>query len=158
MVDASGRVLRDNVWGPQIEDAARRDFTVNAMYYDPVQRELVVDYHGGLADAKRPLLRMIGDPRDALPRGTRCASSASCAFAAKLGFIEPAQQKPMREMKALLANVPASRCSTRRSLPQTGRTLRSVGELRRQGLDRGSSGARRGVPRRAHRTTAATPS
>ena len=51
MVDASGRVLRDNVWGPQIEDAARRDFTVNAMYYDP-QREIVVDYHGGLADAK----------------------------------------------------------------------------------------------------------
>ena len=35
VVDASGRVLRDNVWGPQIEDAARRDFTVNAMYYDP---------------------------------------------------------------------------------------------------------------------------
>ena len=41
-VDASGRVLRDNVWGPQIEDAARRDYTVNAMYYDP-QRQLVVD-------------------------------------------------------------------------------------------------------------------
>ena len=38
MVDSSGRVLRDNVWGPQIEDAARRDFTVNAMYYDPRQR------------------------------------------------------------------------------------------------------------------------
>src|SRR3982750_2569465 len=36
VVDAEGRVLRDNVWGPQIEDAARRDFTVNAMYYDPV--------------------------------------------------------------------------------------------------------------------------
>jgi hypothetical protein len=34
-VDASGRVLRDNVWGPQDEDATRRDFTVNAMYYDP---------------------------------------------------------------------------------------------------------------------------
>src|SRR6195952_1992438 len=60
-VDASGRVLRDNVWGPQIEDAARRDFTVNAMYYDPV-REIVVDYHGGIKDAKKRLLRMIGDP------------------------------------------------------------------------------------------------
>jgi len=34
-VDSSGRVLRDNVWGPQDEDATRRDFTVNAMYYDP---------------------------------------------------------------------------------------------------------------------------
>ena len=40
VVDAEGRVLRDNVWGPQIEDAARRDFTVNAMYYDPL-REIV---------------------------------------------------------------------------------------------------------------------
>src|SRR5690606_21506406 len=46
-VDAEGRVLRDNVWGPQIEDAARRDFTINAMYYDP-RREIVVDYHGGI--------------------------------------------------------------------------------------------------------------
>ena len=51
-VDASGRVLRDNVWGPQIEDAARRDFTVNAMYYEPA-RQMVVDYHGSLADARR---------------------------------------------------------------------------------------------------------
>jgi poly(A) polymerase len=50
-VDASGRVLRDNVWGPQIEDAARRDFTINAMYYDPLS-QTVVDYHGGLADAR----------------------------------------------------------------------------------------------------------
>src|SRR5689334_11013869 len=52
VVDASGRVLRDNVWGPQIEDAARRDFTINAMYYDPL-REVVVDYHGGIRDAKK---------------------------------------------------------------------------------------------------------
>jgi poly(A) polymerase len=48
VVDASGRVLRDNVWGPQIEDAARRDFTVNALYYDP-RTQIVVDYHGGIA-------------------------------------------------------------------------------------------------------------
>ena len=61
VVDAAGRVLRDNVWGPQIEDAARRDFTVNAMYYDP-QRQIVVDYHGGIKDARKKLLRMIGDP------------------------------------------------------------------------------------------------
>src|SRR5204862_2742365 len=61
VVDAEGRVLRDNVWGPQIEDAERRDFTVNAMYYDPL-REIVVDYHGGIKDVKKKLLRMIGDP------------------------------------------------------------------------------------------------
>ena len=50
-VDASGRVLRDNVWGPQEEDAARRDFTVNAMYYDPAN-QVVVDYHNGIKDAQ----------------------------------------------------------------------------------------------------------
>ncbi len=60
-VDASGRVLRDNVWGPQEEDAARRDFTVNAMYYDPAS-QVVVDYHNGIKDAKKLTLRMIGDP------------------------------------------------------------------------------------------------
>ena len=59
-VDASGRVLRDNVWGPQDEDATRRDFTVNAMYYDPVS-QIVVDYHKGIQDAKKKTLRMIGD-------------------------------------------------------------------------------------------------
>ena len=60
-VDSTGRVLRDNVWGPQEEDAVRRDFTVNAMYYDP-ETQIVVDYHGGLKDAKNLTLRMIGDP------------------------------------------------------------------------------------------------
>ncbi|NDF66106.1 MAG: polynucleotide adenylyltransferase PcnB, partial [Betaproteobacteria bacterium] len=60
-VDASGRVLRDNVWGPQDEDAARRDFTVNAMYYDP-RSQSVVDYHGGIEDARKRRLRLIGDP------------------------------------------------------------------------------------------------
>ncbi|HRN65001.1 MAG TPA: polynucleotide adenylyltransferase PcnB, partial [Alicycliphilus sp.] len=60
-VDASGRVLRDNVWGPQDEDATRRDFTVNAMYYDP-ETQVVVDFHKGIDDAKKRVLRMIGDP------------------------------------------------------------------------------------------------
>ena len=55
-VDASGRVLRDNVWGPQNEDAARRDITVNAMYYDPAT-QVVVDYHGGMVDSKAKLLQ-----------------------------------------------------------------------------------------------------
>ena len=50
-VDASGRVLRDNVWGPQDQDATRRDFTINAMYYDP-RTQIVVDYHKGIDDAK----------------------------------------------------------------------------------------------------------
>ena len=67
VVDASGRVLRDNVWGPQVEDAARRDFTINAMYYDP-EREIVVDYHGGIKDAQKKLAAHDRRPGHALPR------------------------------------------------------------------------------------------
>jgi poly(A) polymerase len=51
-VDASGRVLRDNVWGPQDQDATRRDFTINAMYYDP-ETQVVVDYHGAFRTRRR---------------------------------------------------------------------------------------------------------
>ena len=60
-VDGAGRVLRDNVWGPMNEDAARRDFSINAMYYDP-QTQVVVDYHNGIKDAKKKIIRMIGNP------------------------------------------------------------------------------------------------
>ncbi|MFT3665987.1 polynucleotide adenylyltransferase PcnB [Piscinibacter sp.] len=137
VVDASGRVLRDNVWGPQIEDAARRDFTVNAMYYDP-QRELLVDYHGGLADAKKKLLRMIGDPATRY-REDPVRIIRVVRFAAKLGFeIEPKTRAPIREMAALLDNVPASRTFDEMiKLLQTGHALASIEELRKQGLHRG---------------------
>ena len=137
VVDASGRVLRDNVWGPQIEDAARRDFTINAMYYDP-QRELVVDYHGGFADVKKRVLRMIGDPETRyredpvrILRGVR--------FAAKLGFeLEPKTRAPVKATIPLLQNVPISRMFDEMiKLLQTGHSLASLEELRKQGLGRG---------------------
>ena len=137
VVDAEGRVLRDNVWGPQIEDAARRDFTVNAMYYDPV-REIVVDYHGGLKDAKKKLLRMIGDPA-ARYREDPVRIIRAVRFAAKLGFeIEPKTRAPIKEMVALLDNVPQSRTFDEMiKLLQTGHALASIEELRKQGLHRG---------------------
>jgi poly(A) polymerase len=134
VVDAAGRVLRDNVWGPQIEDAARRDFTINAMYYDPVT-QVVIDYHGGIKDIKNRALRMIGDPvtryREDPVRIVRVVR-----FAAKLGFdIEPATRAPIKEMAALLDNVPASRLFDELfKLLQTGHSLASVAELRKQGL------------------------
>jgi poly(A) polymerase len=137
VVDASGRVLRDNVWGPQDEDAARRDFTVNALYYDP-RRRIVVDYHHGIADAKARLLRMIGDPvtryREDPVRIIRVVR-----FAAKLGFtIEPGTLAPMRACAELLANVPASRMFDEMiKLLQTGHALASLEELRKHGLHRG---------------------
>ena len=136
-VDAEGRVLRDNVWGPQIDDAARRDFTVNAMYYDPV-REIVVDYHGGIKDVQKKLLRMIGDPASRY-REDPVRIIRVVRFAAKLGFeIEAKTRAPIKEMAALLDNVPASRTFDEMiKLLQTGHALASIKELRKQGLHRG---------------------
>ncbi|HVQ02738.1 MAG TPA: polynucleotide adenylyltransferase PcnB [Burkholderiaceae bacterium] len=137
VVDASGRVLRDNVWGPQIEDAARRDFTVNAMYYDPETR-IVVDFHHGLADGKRRMLRMIGDPamryREDPVRLVRAVR-----FAAKLGFeIEKKTAAAMAEATPLLANVPVSRLFDEMvKLLQTGHALASIEALRKHGLHKG---------------------
>ena len=137
VVDAEGRVLRDNVWGPQIEDAARRDFTVNAMYYDPV-REIVVDYHGGIKDAKKKLLRMIGDPVSRY-REDPVRIIRAVRFAAKLGFeIEAKTRAPIKAMVGLLDNVPQSRTFDEMiKLLQTGHALASIEELRKQGLHRG---------------------
>ena len=137
VVDAAGRVLRDNVWGSQVDDAARRDFTINAMYYDPV-REIVVDYHGGIKDVKKKLLRMIGDPA-ARYREDPVRIIRVVRFAAKLGFeIEPKTRAPIKAMAALLDNVPASRTFDEMiKLLQTGHALASIQELRKQGLHRG---------------------
>ena len=137
VVDASGRVLRDNVWGPQIEDAARRDYTINAMYYDPLSHT-VVDYHGGIADARARVLRMIGDPETRY-REDPVRIVRAVRFAAKLGFeIEPASRQPIRAMSVLLANVPQSRLFDEMvKLLQTGHALASLDELKKQGLDKG---------------------
>jgi poly(A) polymerase len=137
VVDASGRVLRDNVWGPQIEDAARRDFTINAMYYDP-QREIIVDYHHGIRDAREHVLRMIGDPETRY-REDPVRIVRVVRFAAKLGFaIDPATREPIRRMAELLANVPASRIFDEMiKLLQTGHALASLEQLRKEGLHRG---------------------
>ncbi len=136
VVDAAGRVLRDNVWGPQIEDAARRDFTINAMYYDPVT-QVVIDYHHGLRDLKKKTLRMIGDPATRF-REDPVRLVRVVRFAAKLGFdIEPATRGAMAEAAPLLANVPVSRLFDEMiKLLQTGHAAASVAELRKQGLTR----------------------
>ncbi|MDO5290974.1 MAG: polynucleotide adenylyltransferase PcnB [Pseudomonadota bacterium] len=139
-VDASGRVLRDNVWGPQDEDAARRDFSVNAMYYDPETR-VVVDYHKGIADAQKKLLRMIGDPATRY-REDPVRIIRAVRFGAKLaalGFkLEPKTAKPLTACKALLADVPQSRLFDEMlKLLQTGHALASVEQLRKLGLAAG---------------------
>jgi poly(A) polymerase len=139
-VDASGRVLRDNVWGPQEEDAARRDFTINAMYYDP-ERRIVVDYHGGITDAKKRLLRMIGDPvtryREDPVRIIRAVRFM--AKLAALGFkFESKTKSPLIPSLPLLAEVPQSRLFDEMlKLLQTGHSLATIEQLKVLGMARG---------------------
>ncbi len=139
-VDSTGRVLRDNVWGPQEEDAVRRDFTINAMYYDP-ETQIVVDYHKGLQDAKKRTLRMIGDPATRY-REDPVRIIRAVRFAAKLsplGFtIDPKTAKPLAESQILLADVPQSRLFDEMlKLLQTGHALATIEQLKKLGLARG---------------------
>lgn len=139
-VDASGRVLRDNVWGSQEEDAARRDFSVNAMYYDPETR-VVVDYHNGIQDAHKKRLRMIGDAATRY-REDPVRVIRAVRFGAKLsnlGFtLEPKTARPLVEAKALLADIPQSRLFDEMiKLLQTGHAMASVVQLRALGLAQG---------------------
>lgn len=139
-VDASGRVLRDNVWGPIEQDAARRDFTINAMYYDP-ETETVVDFHHGIRDVKHRVLRIIGDPV-ARYREDPVRMIRAVRFMAKfqgLGFkIEEQTQAPLLACLPLLADVPQSRLFDEMlKLLQTGHALASIATLRAMGLARG---------------------
>jgi poly(A) polymerase len=139
-VDSSGRVLRDNVWGPQEEDAVRRDFTINAMYYDP-QAQIVVDYHGGIADTKKRVIRMIGDPATRY-REDPVRIIRAVRFAAKLsglGFkLEAKTAAPLVKSQELLADVPQSRLFDEMlKLLQTGHSLASIEQLKLLGMTRG---------------------
>jgi poly(A) polymerase len=139
-VDASGRVLRDNVWGSMEHDAARRDFSINAMYYDP-ETQTVVDYHQGMRDVKKRVLRMIGDPATRY-REDPVRIIRAVRFAAKLsslGFtLEAKTATPIKTMKALLADVPQSRLFDEMlKLLQTGHALATIAMLKQMGLEKG---------------------
>jgi poly(A) polymerase len=139
-VDSSGRVLRDNVWGTQQEDAVRRDFTINAMYYDP-ETQIVVDYHGGYKDAKKRVIRMIGDAaaryREDPVRIIRAVRFA--AKLAKLGFkLDAKTSAPLTASQKLLADVPQSRLFDEMlKLLQTGHAQSSIATLKELGLAKG---------------------
>jgi len=106
--DEHGRVLRDNVFGTQEEDARRRDFTINALYFDPATEE-IIDYHGGLADLKKRVLRMIGDATTRF-REDPVRMLRAVRLAAKLGLsIEAGTRAPIRRLAPLIEHVPPAR-------------------------------------------------
>ncbi len=136
-VDETGRLLRDNVFGSQHEDAARRDFTINAMFYNPTT-QTVLDYHGGVADIRAKRLRIIGDPatryREDPVRMLRAAR-----FAGKLGFqLDPATRAPIAQCADLITNVPAARLFDELlKLFFCGNAMAVIKQLRNEGLHHG---------------------
>jgi poly(A) polymerase len=132
-----GMLLRDNVWGSQEEDAARRDFTINALYYDPVKQE-VWDWHGGVEDARKKMLRMIGDPAQRF-REDPVRMLRAARFASKLDFhIDPATRAPIADLAVMLERIPTSRLfDEMMKLLLSGHAERGVKQLRAEGLHHG---------------------
>jgi poly(A) polymerase len=135
--DEHGRVLRDNTFGEQHEDAVRRDFTINAMYYDPSNQQ-VLDYHNGISDIRNKTLRIIGVP-EARYREDPVRLLRVVRFAAKLGFeIDPETREPIKVMAPLINNVPAARVFDEMlKLLMSGQALACLQQLRKEGLHHG---------------------
>ena len=103
-----GMILRDNIYGSIEEDALRRDFTINALYYN-IENFALYDFMGSMEDIRRKRIRIIGDPerryREDPVRMIRAAR-----FAAKMQFeLDPATEKPIHQLGLSLHQVPAPR-------------------------------------------------
>jgi len=134
--DEHGRLLRDNVFGNQEEDAIRRDFTVNALFYDP-ERDEVWDYLTGVADLKARKLVMIGEP-EARYREDPVRMLRAARFAAKLGFvIDKKSEAPIAKLVPLLDNVPSARLFDEvLKLLLSGQAMACIERLQALGLHR----------------------
>src|SRR5882672_2563898 len=135
--DEHGRVLRDNVFGTQAEDARRRDFTVNALYFDPATEE-VVDFHGGLVDLKKRVLRVIGEPVTRY-REDPIRMLRAVRLAAKLGLtLDAATREPIRSLAPLMERVPPARLFDEMlKLLLSGHASACLRQLREVGLHKG---------------------
>lgn len=103
-----GMLLRDNVYGTIVEDVWRRDFTVNALYYN-IENFSVVDYCNGMADLRNKILRIIGDP-DHRYHEDPVRLLRAVRLAAKLDFqIETNTEAPLKKLAPLLQHVPPAR-------------------------------------------------
>ena len=105
---ANGQILRDNVYGTIEEDALRRDFTCNALYYDIADFSLH-DFADSLHDIEQRTLRLIGDPEQRYHEDP-VRMIRAVRFAAKLDFdIDPDTEAPLSRLAPLLQQVPAAR-------------------------------------------------
>ena len=107
--DETGRILSDNVYGTLETDALRRDFTVNALYYD-IRDFSLLDFAGGFDDMDRRQIRLIGDDAETRYREDPVRMLRAVRIASKLGFeIHPESAEPIPRLAHLLREVPAAR-------------------------------------------------
>ncbi len=128
--DADGLVLNHNTFGTIETDVGRRDFTLNALYYD-IADFSIIDYVGAMADIQEGIIRIIGNPLERYEEDpVRILRAAR--FAAKLGMrIDPETEQAIIQKKHLLANIPSSRLFDETSkLFLSGHGLASYEELR----------------------------
>jgi poly(A) polymerase len=135
--DEHGRLLHDNVFGEQADDAVRRDFTINALYFEPAT-ESVWDYVGGVHDIKTRKLRLIGDPVTRY-REDPVRMLRAVRLAAKLNIaIEKKTAAPIPTLAPLINNVPPSRLfDEMEKLLLSGHAVESLRSLRQHGLHHG---------------------
>ncbi len=106
--NAEGRLLRDNVYGEIDEDAERRDFTINALYYD-ISDYSIRSYGGGINDLNARTIKLIGDP-DTRYREDPVRMLRAVRFATKLDMqIDAVTADPIKALAPLLADIPAAR-------------------------------------------------
>lgn len=134
VLNKEGRLLRDNVYGTIEEDVWRRDFTVNALYYN-IKDFSVVDFVGGMADHKASTLRLIGDPETRF-REDPVRMLRAVRFAVKLGFkLHPDCEKAMHKAAELLSSIPSARLYDESlKLFLSGYALQTFEMLRHYGL------------------------
>jgi poly(A) polymerase len=132
----NGRILRDNVWGSLEEDAVRRDFTINALFLDPVSGD-IQDFVGGYKDLADRKLRLIGDARTRY-REDPVRLLRAARFVAKLGVeLGEKTAAPINEMAPLLSDIPPARLFEEVcKLFMTGHASRTLEALQRFQLTR----------------------
>ena len=135
--DEHGRLISDNVYGTQPEDAARRDFTLNALYFDPTTEE-VWDYVGGVADVRARRLRLIGPPVTRF-REDPVRMLRAVRLATKVGVtIDKRTAEPIPKLAPLMANVPPARLfDEMQKLLLSGHATETLKSLRAHGLSHG---------------------
>lgn len=104
----TGMILRDNAYGTLEEDAWRRDFTINALYYD-AKNKTFIDYVGGLKDLENKVIRVLGDPVKRYHEDP-VRMLRALRLTAKLDFtLNDEAAKPIASLAGLLQNVPSAR-------------------------------------------------